>query len=218
MDSSEFIPAEVLNEALAETWSMCKEMEADNEESMAKIIGHSLTGGHAMVCLADMPQEADQKRSMMRTIGLQLGQGEGQFIIFFLITEAWVSQMTPEHSERGLRPSEDPNRQEILLLSATALNGGQAFRMAEIVRHEDGTREFVDKFDMFQDFDDNRDDRNTSMGDHMLPELVRSYAMSVIARSQPHLQAQVKELLAESQATMLSPDEIDAYFEQNSEG
>lgn len=90
-----------------------------------------------MVGQLDMPDTHEARAQMLFDAGFNLAQDGsiGIPIQVFLITEGWLS--LPENGELKVRPSEDPNRLEVLLIAGLyLLHAKHSLVVLEMVRDE----------------------------------------------------------------------------------
>ncbi|MBL8049638.1 MAG: hypothetical protein JNM46_00310 [Anaerolineales bacterium] len=86
-----------------------------------------------------LPDADEDKLNLFRSIGLKLAKhGTIQRLRqVFMVSEAWYS-MPNNESDENLRPSEDPNRKEVLIIVGVAVNENKKFmKILEILRDTD---------------------------------------------------------------------------------
>jgi len=93
--------------------------------------------------IPDMPPTHGERVELMRFLG-QAAAKSGrvdQLQQVFMVSEGWISE-TNEDKPTGMRPSEDPNRKEVLIISAMKMEEGKKqMKIFEIMR--DGTGQMV---------------------------------------------------------------------------
>ena len=99
--------------------------------------------------IPDMPPTHGERVELMRFLGQAAAKSGrvNQLQQVFMVTEGWMSEPREEKGEL-IRPSEDPNRKEVLIVSAIQMKDRQKqLKVYEIVRDQDqqvtGMEEFV---------------------------------------------------------------------------
>ena len=90
------------------------------------IFAHNNVKGDGTMIVAEpklVPEKSETKREMLRVVGRAMGMKMGQLPDFMAIaSEAWMSVVPKKEGQEGQEPfnppSKDPNRQEILIISA----------------------------------------------------------------------------------------------------
>src|SRR4051812_28839176 len=92
-------------------------MLRDEQHATTLVVEGSRQGG--IVTLRDFPDDPDEKHLAMQATGYNIGKRPdlGELIRVFLISEAWVSMAT-NGKLPNVRPSKDPNRREVLIVSS----------------------------------------------------------------------------------------------------
>ncbi len=110
-------------------------MEADNK----------LVAGQ----IPDMPPTHGERVKLMRSLGQAAAKSGrvNQLQQIFMVTEGWMS-MADEDKPAELRPSEDPNRKEVLIISAVQIKEHKKYlKVYEVFRDPDeqvvGMEEFL---------------------------------------------------------------------------
>lgn len=95
--------------------------------------------GLAMGQIQDMPDTHGARMELMRRFGEAAGRSGrvGRLAQVFFVSEGWMSVATRDKPPE-LRPSQDPDRREVLIISGLDMRGlGKSLRILEMVRNED---------------------------------------------------------------------------------
>jgi len=94
--------------------------------------------------IQEMPETHDERMELMRLFGLAAARtGKfGRLEQIFFVSEGWMSVAGPDNPPQ-MRPSEDPHRKEVLIISGLELKARRTqLRLFEMVRN--GDQEVVD--------------------------------------------------------------------------
>jgi hypothetical protein len=89
--------------------------------------------------LQDMPDTHGKRLELMRRFGAAAARngGVGRLDQVFFVSEGWMSVATKERPP-DLRPSQDPDRKEVLIISGLEVRGRRkSLRIFEMVRNQD---------------------------------------------------------------------------------
>jgi hypothetical protein len=93
--------------------------------------------GLAISQMRDVPDTHDERLDLMRSMGQAAAMSGklGQLRQVFFISEGWMSEANGGKPP-DLRPSQDPNRKEVLIVSGLELKGQQKYiRIFEMIRN-----------------------------------------------------------------------------------
>lgn len=91
---------------------------------------------------SEVPATSEERQQMMFGMGHATAHQPQQVVpmVLGLIFMAWSARRTPEDvaSGTGVRPSQDPNRQEVIVISGMTLDGRNASIMVPVDRDPEG--------------------------------------------------------------------------------
>jgi hypothetical protein len=86
-------------------------------------------GKNAVVAITDVPDNYDDKSMMLESIGKRMAQDSDDVLGVLMTTEAWMSVLPASKNDKPwkektyIRPSQDPNRKEIVIFTAQDISG-----------------------------------------------------------------------------------------------
>lgn len=107
-------------------------------QEVAPLLHLIITGREDEVIPLAADDDSDQRRRRLYQVGRQLGSQPIEIAI--LISEAWMVAISPGGPMPDRRPSEHPQRQEVLVIAAMSRNGQQAVLSLPILRNKHGAR------------------------------------------------------------------------------
>jgi hypothetical protein len=112
-------------------------MLKDGYHAPTLIVEGTKEGG--ILSLKHFPDDPDEKHLAMQATGYNVGKKAelGELVRVFLISEAWVS-MAKSGTLPSVRPSKDPNRREVLIISSLAVDRTTALTLFHIERDAAG--------------------------------------------------------------------------------
>lgn len=112
-------------------------MLKDGYHAPTLIVEGSKEGG--VLSLKHFPDDPEEKHLAMQTTGYNVGKKAelGELVRVFLISEAWVS-IAVGGKLPGVRPSKDPKRHEVLIISSLAVDRTTALTMFDVERDSHG--------------------------------------------------------------------------------
>lgn len=72
-------------------------------------------------------EDQDKKFEIFQAMGYKFAEDNHNIIAVFQISEAWVSQQEKNESGEFMRPSEDPNRAEAIIVAGLTIDGRSNF-------------------------------------------------------------------------------------------
>ncbi len=79
----------------------------------------------------------DERRMLLAEFGKILNKEKVKVKMFMFITEAWMSKVSKDSKDPYIRPSEDPNKMEALIISGRDCYDNINYQIFEIKRSED---------------------------------------------------------------------------------
>ncbi len=98
------------------------------------------TRGDGIIVIADMPNTHEERAQALYQLGYAVSREPiGQLRNVVLVLESWYSRAKPGQTEMTIRPSEDPEREEMLLFDHFIVRGGiEQFVSLTFVRNDRG--------------------------------------------------------------------------------
>ena len=163
--------------------------------------------GLAIIGLGEFPDTNEEKRKVMSMLGLACAANDLKVVMTVFETEAWTAQETRDPAtipdKEWVRPSERPDRKEIILVAARSIDGRDAFASIPITGREADESLILGK-ETVQEFAEKRDG---SIKDSLLSEFFQFMAAGSLAKLQvDSMLAEGKEVPKELQNLILAMD------------
>lgn len=120
------------SDLLMQFWLYGRDYDADKKEDEWAIMP---------IGIADWPPEGHTKQEAMEALGVMFAAQFPKHMLVNIVhtSEAWMSKReSKEEAENGVAPSEDPNKVEVVLVTAVSMDRRLSQYMAEIIRDKDG--------------------------------------------------------------------------------
>lgn len=93
----------------------------------------------------DFPyDDSDEKQSLFEAIGVECADKMPTADCFIFAAEAWMSIVDKNTNLKKVRAKDDPNRKEILIVSAKKVDGSEKYFTKMFERDKDGNVTFLD--------------------------------------------------------------------------
>jgi hypothetical protein len=92
----------------------------------------------ALVGMPEMPGTTDERCQLMMALGAKLASDKMRPVAAVSIFESWASIGDASSIDPAVRPSEDPNRKEVIAFAGMTADGRTSMSYVDIVRGADG--------------------------------------------------------------------------------
>lgn len=173
MNDLEDMTREILEMHYEAATGVFRELPPGEELSPALAVGmtdpNNENGFIMNVCFFD--RWDDYKHDLLEEVGANFGEDLHKVWTVAIASEAWMGQAKPDGTY-SILPRNDPNRVEVLVVSAMAIKPELTFtRVTKIIRHKDGTRE------LGEIMTDNTGARDVRVESALLESFWRGYAL-----------------------------------------
>lgn len=120
--------------------------------------------------------DADEKFKIFKGVGAMFAEKKMNLVAVYQVCEAWVSQQEKSKDGKFMRPSEDPNRTEAIIIAGMTIDGRT--NMATLP-FERVTKDKVIFTKSTQYIDYNEADKNSQLESNLLAEVFKGYLMGM---------------------------------------